>query len=483
MRVLVGLRHFTISFLILFSSLPLLSCSVQRTSIQKKPSEHQIQQASQVESSSSPAGQVGEQLVTAPSESKPQTRRFPDTLNDFVHLALENSSGLKAAFDTYQAALKRSPQATALPDPMFNYGYFLRSVETRVGPQRHRLGIAQSFPWFGTLSLRGEMADAEARAEFYRFLTLKNKLVFDVTQTYAQLIYLHDAVAITKATISLVQSWEEVLRERFRAGTGSHSDLVRVQVELGKLEDRIREFEDLIRPMEVAFNALLNRNSGESVSIPMGELTSKDIGKEVAAAGSLDINDIAQSPALKTVDALIEARVAGIQLAEKKYFPDLTFGIDYIAVGDREGQSDGGKDAIMTMVSMNLPLYWEKNRAREDEARLSKKSVEEQRVDRENMLRAEFARAQFELRDAERKIRLFERTLIPKAEESIEASYTAYESGESGFLDVLDSERRLLDFRLSLSRSQSDRAGAVAKLFMIVGDYNELGQETGAKAK
>ena len=90
------------------------------------------------------------------------------------------------------------------------------------------------------------------------------------------------------------------------------------------------------------------------------------------------------------------------------------------------------------------------------------------------MLTADFARAKFDLRDAERKIALFTHTLIPKAEESIEASYTAYESGQAGFLDVLDSERGLLDFELSLSRAQTDRAIATTQLFRLSGGYTDF---------
>ena len=128
--------------------------------------------------------------------------RFPETLHGYLRSALENSAGLRGSFAAYQAALKKRPQVTALADPRLTYGYFLRSVETRVGAQQHRLGMSQAFPWFGTLTLRGDEADFEARAVFYRFLSLKNKLVFEVAKTYAELAYLHAGALETSVSIA-----------------------------------------------------------------------------------------------------------------------------------------------------------------------------------------------------------------------------------------------------------------------------------------
>jgi hypothetical protein len=55
------------------------------------------------------------------------------------------------SFETWKAAIEQVPQARALPDPKFTYGYFIREVETRVGPQQQKFEIMQIFPWFGTI--------------------------------------------------------------------------------------------------------------------------------------------------------------------------------------------------------------------------------------------------------------------------------------------------------------------------------------------
>ncbi len=403
------------------------------------------------------------------------TERFPKTLHGYVLHALENSSRLRGSFAAYQAALKKRPQVTALADPRLTYGYFLRSVETRVGAQQHRLGLSQTLPWFGTLALRGDEADFEARAAFYRFLSLKNELVFDVAKTYAELVYLHATVRIAEDTLQLVQSWEKVLQVRFRSGIGTHSDLVRVQTELGQLEDRLVEFREVIQPTQVAFNTLLNRPATAAIHIPPSLLLDPALDAETRAARQLTEEIVLKgNPELARFEALIQARRVGVELAGKTVYPDFTLGLDYLATDKRPGPIDSGKDALMPILSMTLPIHRQKQRAIVEEAVWQQYSLEAQRRDSAAVLASDFARARFALRDAERKIALFTHTLLPKAEESIEASFTAYESGEAGFLEVLDSGRRLLDFELSLSRARTDRAIAMANLFMLSGGYSDF---------
>ena len=125
------------------------------------------------------------------------------SLNDYIAHALSNSSTLRAAYADFQAAMKLKPQATALPNPIVSYGYFIDSVETRVGPQEHKIGIAQSFPWFGTLAVRGAVADHQAQAEFNRFLSKKNVLVFELSKTYTELAYVDAVLEVTKESIKL----------------------------------------------------------------------------------------------------------------------------------------------------------------------------------------------------------------------------------------------------------------------------------------
>src|SRR5690606_13255743 len=78
--------------------------------------------------------------------------------------ALRQHPELRAAYEAWRAQALRIEPARRWPEPMLSYGYFVRSVETRVGPRRPRVGVRQEIPWPATLEAGAEAAAAMARA-------------------------------------------------------------------------------------------------------------------------------------------------------------------------------------------------------------------------------------------------------------------------------------------------------------------------------
>ncbi len=56
------------------------------------------------------------------------------------------------------AVEQRAPQVKALPDPTATLTWFVMPPQTRVGPQRAAVNIAQRLPWFGTLKFDEQAA-------------------------------------------------------------------------------------------------------------------------------------------------------------------------------------------------------------------------------------------------------------------------------------------------------------------------------------
>lgn len=169
-------------------------------------------------------------------------RRLPDLnetsgLPDYIAYAALNNPGLEAAFNRWKAALERAPQAGALPDPRFNYGYFIREVETRVGPQQQRLGVAQMLPWLGKRDLRETAATQTAEATRQHYEAAKLRLFDEVKQAYFELYFLGRAIAVTTENLELLQYLEQLARAKYESGTALHADVLKAQVELDKLRD------------------------------------------------------------------------------------------------------------------------------------------------------------------------------------------------------------------------------------------------------
>jgi len=135
------------------------------------------------------------------------------------------------------------------------------------------------------------------------------------------------------------------------------------------------------------------------------------------------------------------------------------------------------------MFSISLPLNRHKYRAGLTQAKTEQSSAEEMKRSMLFELEAELAKTAFSIKDSLRRVRLFRDTLIPKAEESLESTYTAFEAGKASFLDLLDAERALLDFQLSQVRAQADLRISDASFSALLGDYSELELETGKGAR
>ena len=133
------------------------------------------------------------------------------------------------------------------------------------------------------------------------------------------------------------------------------------------------------------------------------------------------------------------------------------------------GASDSGKDPVIAKVSMNVPIWYRKYEAAEREAQARLRSARRAVEDRGATLTAELKLTLFKFRDAERKINLYRDTLVPKAEQSLRATETAYKGGKMDFLNLIDAQRALLAFRLAQERALADRAQRLAELEMVVG--------------
>ena len=381
--------------------------------------------------------------------------------------ARANNPGLEAAFQRWKEALEAVPRATTLPNPRLSFSGYLSEVETRVGPMQARVGLTQPFPWFGELELAGDAAfeAAEAARELLEAARLDlDQRLRDAWYEYA---WLEQAIVITQVNRELLAHWESVARARLETGLGRHADVIRAQVELGKLEDRFQSLGDLRRPIVARLNAALHRAPDAPLPKPKfplpepPELDERRLSEALAST----------SPTLRALDHGVEAARHGMELAGKAFYPDFFVGADYTFIGSARnpGTPGSGDDAFALTLGLDLPIWRGSYRAGMRQAEARMKGARLGRDEALNRLRAELEMALYRFRDGGRRVTLFRDSLIPKGEESVQALDTAYQSGDEGFLDLIDAERVLLEFQLQAARAEADRAKALAEIERITG--------------
>lgn len=388
-------------------------------------------------------------------------------LEEYLIRAARQNPGLKAAFYTWRAELQKVSTATALPDPAVSYGYFMENVETRVGPQRHRVGLKQTFPWFGTLGARGDIALEAARAAFEKYQSQKLELFYRLKRAYYDYYLLGRQIELTRENMDLLTFWEAVSQTRYRADLEKHPDLIRIQVEMAKLENSLINLENKIEPVVSRLRAILDLPDTVQLPIPTN-LPANDLA---VSGDSIIAVILANNHDLRAMEHMAGREKAAVRLAGKSWYPDFTFGVDYVETGRamNPGVDESGKDSWMVSVSVNLPLWFGKNRAMKDETVNRHRSAQNQLLEKQNTLTAYAKDILYKYENSRREVHLYQDGLVPKAQQSLNVSYTAYQAGELDFLSLLDAQRLLLDFQLGLEHARTEAATRLAELDMLAG--------------
>ena len=393
----------------------------------------------------------------------------PETQNlrSLVDYALANNPEVNVARERHIGALARVPQAMALPEPKLTYRYFVNEVETRVGPQEHGIGLSQTLPWFGKRGLQGDAATEAARAAQEGIASIQNTVIAEVAAAYYELFYLGQSIEIIRGNRDLVLHLERVARARYGAGAATHADVIRAQVELGIIENRLGSLKDRRAPLFARLNALLNRPTTEIFDLPSILIFEPVLYTDDELLAKVSLHN----PDLRATSFEIEAAHRQRERANKNYLPDITLGLDYIATGDARmpGVQDSGDDALSATIGLTLPIWRSKYDAGVKEADAILRQQQFKRDQQLNTFHAETVTALFKLRDAQRQIDLYEKALLPKANESLVATQRAYSTGAAPFADTIDAQRMLLNFELSFARAITDHHQARIVLEKLTG--------------
>lgn len=387
-------------------------------------------------------------------------------LNRYLETAADNNPGLKVKFNEYMAALEKVPQAGALPDPTVAFGYFIKPVETRVGPQQAKISVSQMLPWFGTLSSRENSVESIAMAKYQLFEEAKSKLFYDVKSSYFNLYFIQQAIDITIENIEILTSFKNLANIKVESGSASSIDAYRVQIEINDLEYQLALLKDNKQLLTVKFNSLLNVDEDANIlvdnTLPAGLLIDKH--------NSLD-SVLSNNNRLTSFDYQLEGLQHQQNVATKEGLPQFNIGLDYTFIGTGVSTAtNAGQDAFMfPKVGITVPLYRKKYKAKVQEViYLQEAKTNEKRVN-ENALKVLFESVWRDYQDALRRTSLF-REQESLAKMSLSVLESEYATSSLNFEEILRMERKLLKYALELKKAEADKAAALAFIDYLKGN-------------
>jgi len=387
-------------------------------------------------------------------------------LDDLRAFAAVNSPAVAAARNRWRAAAAAADGAGALPDPRLGIGWMLAPVETRVGPQRQSLGISQTLPWFGTLGLRKREASGAVTVAAAEVRRASFAAAAAVARSWWELTWLGEAERVASRHLDLMIAVEVSARAGYAVGKTDYADILRAQMELGNLENRLADLRERRKPLTARINAVMGRPAAAALSIPQIRPDAAPLPDAELLRGLM----LQRNPELGALAGRDESLAAAAGLAAKKGWPDLTVGLDWIRTGRSETPVvDSGQDPVVARLSFSLPLWRGAIDAGKRRAAAGRLELVASRQDIAGRLEAELADAVYRHGEARRRQQLYEQALVPRGRQALAAIESAYATGDGGFLDLIEARRALLDFELDLARSVADQGAARASIESLVG--------------
>jgi outer membrane protein TolC len=292
-------------------------------------------------------------------------------LDELVELAIQNNPDLRSLEKSYQAQLMMAPQVDQLPDPELSVGWFPLPVETRLGAQNLRVGFTQNFPWKGTIAARKAVENGKAELVKSQKARQQLQLIIELEQAYFTLFAFRTQAIQLDSSRQLLLSLKELTLAKVAAGMASNADVLRVQLKINEVEQRVRTLEiETITPRAV-INRILSRESDREV------LTPADLGFVLLPYRKDSVLAKAKSshPDIKWLS--VQQDLAGRRLIvnELSRKPVFGLGADYIQVGKRTDlePKNNGRDIILLRGGVKIPINGKRfdAKAQEEELRIA----------------------------------------------------------------------------------------------------------------
>ncbi len=392
---------------------------------------------------------------------------FDGTLLHYLACALEKSPELRATFEEWRAATYRISRARRLPEPTFTYAYFVRSVETRVGPQRHKFGVSQAFPWPTKLSAGADAASLAARSAREQYEASALEVARRVSEAYWKLWVIQRTRQVQRDQKQLLQQLSALTRSRVEIGQSGLADLGQIDLSVSRMDDMLSGLDEAERAAQAELLAAMGADPGTPTPVAESPPRIMRVAEDEKSLRSA----VVAHPRIQAIGSMAEAQQERARAAGADRYPDFVLGAEYIETGPAAmaGVADSGKDPIVVSVAVKVPLWGGIYADEEDEALAESAAQRARQGAAQDQAEAALERAMSDVRDSARRVTLYRRTLVPQAEIVFESVLGGYQAGTSTVVSILLAERELLELQLAEFKAQADHGLALARLEALVG--------------
>jgi outer membrane protein, heavy metal efflux system len=388
----------------------------------------------------------------------------PLRLSDIEAAAVESNPEIRVMKERVALAKAGIAPAVSIDDPSFSYRAWGTPLlqPWNLNQTQNMFMFNQTLPSKGKRELRFEAANQAVDIAEAELEGRKLDITARVRGAFYDLLRNEDELRLHDEQIELARQAVASARIKYTVGRVPQQDVLKAQIAVTKLADHLAMFlqdGDLAR---ARLNTLMGRDPSAPLEV-VGEYTPVATLPAIARIKQLALDN---RPELKAIDAAIRQLETKVRLTEKNYKPDLSLGAGYMLMPSGSMNRNG----YMAELSFNLPWL---NRSRHDAEILEAKAqVSAQKAELEAQKALVFQEIQEGLiraNTAARLVEIYRDTLRPQAQATLRAASTAYQTDQTDFLNLIDSQNTALDVEYSYYRALAEFDSRVADLERALG--------------
>jgi outer membrane protein TolC len=411
--------------------------------------------------------------MAVPSDLLPVPRQLsgPQPVDVFIRHALAENRAVQAAYHNVKALRHRIPQVTALDDPVAtNVVYPIPSVAPQyflMGYNPYQLTLAQQFPWFGTLRLRGEAAEHDVQVALAELAAAQLDTVATVKRAYFNLFASLKTEEILSEHRKILEQIRDIARQKLSTG-GTQQDVLRSEVSLSELDRELAVSQQGLAAGRTALARQLHvRPDAELQTLPALALAS--VPAEIERLNNLAV---AARPELQGRLAAIARDEKAIELARKRFYPNLTVGLTYMDMEKTNAlapKTANGQPNVGLFVGFNLPVRQAKYRAgvqeAEERASADARLYAAQRDETFSAIQELLVQARVQ----QNVLTLLRDSIQPRTRQALRLARSDYANSNVDYATVLTAFREVLQVDLQIALVEAELGKALAALERAVG--------------
>ncbi|MFT4833989.1 MAG: cobalt-zinc-cadmium efflux system outer membrane protein, partial [Flavobacteriaceae bacterium] len=276
----------------------------------------------------------------------------------------------------------------------------------------------------------------------------------------------NELIALQKQNLEILATWKRLATSQYENGKTTLADALRVDLMVNELKTEIPLLEDKHRPLQIAFNRLLNRDDSIAIDAQLDSSVS---------TFSSDSIKWEEHPRILELNKRIASKKYQSEAIVKQGAPKLGIGLDSVIVGERKDMAiDGnGRDAFMPMATMSIPIFRNKYKAAITETNLQIDSYEHSITATKNELITQLENAKYEAKRQEDLKALYE-IQITQITQIQRLLLSEFSNSGKDLDELLLTQMKLLDYQMKEVKAKTATNIIAHKIdYLLARDHNE----------